>query len=61
MIVDYTAEPGAKPVRLLFDNVAFGRGRTGVSFSFSIAYAHRAVAHAAEVRMAQSLDSRIRV
>ena len=61
MIVDYTPAAGEKPVRLLFDEIALGRGRTGVSFSFAIPYALRAAADAAEVRMARTLESRIRV
>lgn len=61
LIVDYTVAGSTTPVRLLFDTVALGRGRTGISFSFAIAYAHRAAADAAEVRIARILDSRIRV
>jgi hypothetical protein len=59
-IVDYTPK-GGKTVRLLFDHVAFGRGRTGISLSFTIPYAYRAAADATEINLARSLISRIRV
>lgn len=61
LVLDVTPAGATKPVRLLFDTVALGRGRTGISFSFAIAYTHRAAADAAEVRIARILDSRIRV
>ena len=60
MIVEYTPA-GGKPVRFLTDDVLFGRGRTGVAFSFTAPYAIRAAADAAELRIAQTLYSRIRV
>jgi hypothetical protein len=59
-IVDYTPA-GGKTVRMLTDDVMFGRGRTGVAFSFTAPYTIRAAAGAAELRIAQTLYSRIRV
>jgi hypothetical protein len=59
-IVDYTPA-GGRTVRMLTDDVLFGRGRTGVAFSFTAPYTVRAAAHAAELRIAQTLHSRIRV
>ena len=61
MIADVTASPGAKPLRLLVDSIAFGRGRTGISSTIWAPYRDRIPAHAAEVRLAKLLAGRIRV
>lgn len=61
MIADVTATPGATPMRILVDSIAFGRGRTGVSLELWAPYADRIPAHAAEVRLAKLLAGRIRL
>jgi hypothetical protein len=61
MIADVTATAGAKPVRILVDSIAFGRGRTGVSLELWAPYTDRIAAHAAEVRLAKLLAGRIRL
>ena len=59
-IVDYTPKGAKKPVRLLIDDVGFGRGRTGIAFTLTMPYRDRADADAAEPDIARTLDSRIR-
>ena len=61
MIVDMTPATGGAPVRMMIDEVLFGRGRTGVALTFAIAYRFRAAADAVELRLAKALNSRIRV
>ena len=59
-VVDYTPKGVTKPVRLLIDDVAFGRGRTGIAFTLSMPYRDRAAADTAEPDIARTLDERIR-
>ncbi len=59
-IVDYTPKGAKEPVRLLIDDVAFGRGRTGIAFSLTMPYRDRADADTAEPDIARTLDRRIR-
>jgi hypothetical protein len=59
VVAEYSAS-GAKPVRVLMDQVALGRGRTGILISFTGPYAARVVADAAETSIAEKLVRRIR-
>ena len=61
IVADVTPAAGGAPVRMLIDGIAFGRGRTGISITFMFPYALRTAADAAEVRLAKTLNSRIRV
>jgi hypothetical protein len=60
MVADYKPKGVAAPVLMLVDVIAFGRGRTGVSMSFTVPYRDRAAAGAVEVRLARLVVSRIR-
>jgi hypothetical protein len=60
VIADAMPAGGGAPVRIVVDEVAFGRGRVGISLSLSGPYAGRAALDAAEVRMAQTIVHRIR-
>jgi hypothetical protein len=59
-IVDYTPKGAKKPVRVLIDDVAFGRRRTGIAFTLTMPYRDRAAADTAEPDIARTLDHRIR-
>ena len=59
-LIDYTPK-GGKPTRFMTDIVLFGRGRTGISLSFTVPYAHRVAADHTEINLARMLVSRIRV
>jgi hypothetical protein len=61
VLADVTPAGGGSPQRILVDSVAFGSGRTGVSFTLIAPYADRAAVDAAEIRLARGLNSRIRV
>lgn len=60
-VFEVTPDAGGDPVRVLMDGIAFGKGRTGISLTFTVPYSARAAAHAAEVRVARTLASRIQV
>lgn len=59
IVFDY-APTGAEPVRLHMDGIAFGKGRTGLSLTFTYPYADRAAAHAFELSLSRLLASRLK-
>ena len=61
VVADVTSKGSTKPVRFIVDNVAFGRGRTGIAITLFAPYTDRVAADAAEARLARILVGRIRV
>jgi hypothetical protein len=61
IIADVKITADAKPLRIMIDQIAFGRGRTGISFTLWAPYTDLIAADAAEVRLAKALLGRIRV
>jgi hypothetical protein len=59
-VFELTPDAGGDPVRVLMDGLAFGKGRTGISLTFTVPDGARAATHAAEVRLARLLASRIK-
>jgi hypothetical protein len=60
IVFEVTPDAGGDPVRVLTDGVVFGKGRTGISLSFTLPDGARAATHAAEVRLARLLAGRIK-
>ena len=48
-------------MRVLMDGIAFGKGRTGISLTFTVPDAARAAVHNAELHLARLLAARIKV
>lgn len=60
VIADITSKGSGEPVRFVMDEIAFGRGRTGIAMTLWAPYTDRVTADAAEVRLAKILVGRIR-
>jgi len=60
VVFEITPDGGGEPVRVLTDGIAFGKGRTGISLTFTVPDAARAAMHAVEVRLARALAARIK-
>jgi hypothetical protein len=60
IVFEITPDAGGDPVRVLMDGIAFGKGRTAISLTFTIPDGARAAIHEAEVRLARLLAGRIK-